>query len=492
MDGFIPDLLAKAAVRLDGECADWKGLRDDIYSAITVKGDVSELYKAFGTHWLKSGKEADRVSEIKNRIQWDYLPLKDQLASVEKTNGLWALADKQRNKLIATVAEKQFKDVFHNLLNKAIFASANDDAGIRESATKTLEYIAASVEPSLFSKEAEDSLVHALIEDFSRETDPLVMSANLRCLRHLITGYIARNNFAQATDLLTKLEACCHPGPTTPPGRLQQLANLKCRLSQRAYIEPMMQSYFELGLNFYKSTALPWLKVLGASAVEVLMEMLSEETDRRRRGQIMESIRSYGNDILPELVKYLESDKWYLVRNTLILIAEMANSSCYSGVVNCLHHHDTRVKKAAARTLWRGFGKQATEPFLSVFHEVEPEIFEEILFGLAQIPAQEAVPVVLDYAVDTNHPDRLRALALNVLVTNPTHESLPILVEFVKRKGRIITTSESPEIRFAAAKAMVALGQDGKEKLLEIVKSEPAGAERDELRKILGISGGSN
>jgi HEAT repeat protein len=217
------------------------------------------------------------------------------------------------------------------------------------------------------------------------------------------------------------------------------------------------------------------------------MEMLSSEKDRRRRSQIMEAIRSYGNAILPKLAASLDSDKWYLVRNTLILVAEMADDSCFEGVVNCLGHSDKRVQRAAVRTLWRGYGNRAAEPFLKIARGSEPEMLEEILFGLAQISTPGAIHMALDYASDVGNPDRLRTLALNVLVANPSSESMPALVEFVRRKGLVISTAEPIAIRIAAAKAMLAVGGEGRKKLMEIVGAEPNGAEKDELAKLLDI-----
>jgi len=484
MDGFIPDILAKAVIRLDSEGAEWSGLKDAVYSAITVKGDVSELYKAFGTHWLKSGKEAARVSDVKDRIQWDYLPLKDQLAYIEKPGGLWRILESQRNRLIAQVLEKQPLEVFHSLLEKIIYAVANGDAPLRENAARALEFITSSFGTISISKEAQKRLVKSLVLNFSREQDARVIASTFRSLLYAVTAFINGNEFPLAAEILTALDRCCASEPPEA-SQARLLTEIKSHLCVRANIEPVIRNYFELGADYLNGIAIPWLKALGHGSVEFLMEMLSEESDRRRRGQIMDTIRSFGNDILPDLVKSLDSDRWYVVRNTLILIAEMADQSCYASVVKCLQHSDSRVKKAAARTLWRGFGKQAVGPFLRIFNEAEPEIFEEILFGLAQIPAPEAIPVALDYAVEANHPDRFRAMALNVLVTNPSRESLPILIEFVKRKGRVITKAEPIEVRLAAAKAMAACGQEGRDKLAEIVDSEPNGADRDELSRIL-------
>jgi hypothetical protein len=484
MDGFIPDILGKAAARLDSGGTDWKGLKETVYAAIVAKGDVSALYKAFGTHWLKSGKDPAPVSEIKNRLQWDYLPINEQLDSIEKPGFLWSLSEIQRNKLISHLLEQQMQDAFHGLLEKIISASGHGDANFRENAARTLEAIASSLDAGAISEADEELLIRSLFENFSREPDLHVLKINLFCLQQVITKSLQRSEFLRSAALLKELEPLCLTGPKDSPKRAL-LSSLREHLSGRENIEPVLQQYFQQDADHYNQDALSWLKALGQQTVDYLMELLADEKDRRRRGQIMDSIRSYGNDIIPDLVKSLASDKWYLVRNTLILIAEMADQACFPGVVNALKHTDQRVRRVAARTLWRGFSSQAAKPFLDVFQDADPETFEEILFGLAQIQAPDAKSVVLGYAMNPTMPERLRAMALNVLVNNPAPESLSVLTEFVKRKGRIITTAEPPEIRIAAAKALMAIGKEGRSRLQEIVKSEPSGSDREELTKIL-------
>lgn len=485
LDAFIPGILSKAAIALDDQGADWNGLKEAIYFAITAKDDADELYKIFETHWLKSGKDAARASEIKNYIQWDYSPLDSQLASVEKPEFMWSMPESQLNRLIARVM-KQTSGAIQNLLEKIVAAGNLENPSLRERAARALEFIALSAGTFAISNEAERTLIQSLAEDFGKEAEPQIAAIKHRCIRRMFDAFMSRNDFSRATWLLRELNSrCAYESSASQKGKA--LAEIKSRLCIRANIEPVIQKCFELGSDYFQGTAQPWLKALGASAVEYLMEMLSEESDRRRRGQIMDAIRSYGGDILPYLVKSLDSDKWYLVRNTLILIAEMADQSCFSGVVKCLKHSDLRVKRTAARTLWRGFGKQAAGPLLNIFEEAEPEVFEEILFGLAQIEAPSAIAVVTEYAVETKNPDNLRVMALNALASNPSRDSLPALIELVKRKGRIITTSGPLEIRVAAAKAMVAIGQEGRYRLHEILRSEPNGAERDELNLIMEL-----
>ncbi|MCL1908950.1 MAG: HEAT repeat domain-containing protein [Holophagaceae bacterium] len=486
MEGFFPDILAKAAAKLDNECIEWKGLKEAVYLAITAKGDVTELYKAFGTLWMKSGKDTSQVAEIKECLQWDYRPIQEQLASIEQPRVLQVLVECQRIKLMKHIVEKMPSDSFHNFIKKMAAASTHGDTDSRQNAVKTLEFFSSSISKTPIKNEQETILIQSLIEIFEKDPEPGVLAICMSAIRNIICMYAERSDQSKALDILIELESRIRQGSPSFSSQTKALSELKASICSKGNIEPVIQQYFQKGSEYFEKTALPWLKALGLPAVEILMEMLSEESDRRRRGQIMDAIRSFGNEVLPKLVQSLDSDKWYLVRNTLILIAEMADSSCFDPVVKCLQHVDTRVKRAAARTLWRGFGKLAAEPFLRAISSAEPEIFEEILFGLGQIPAPDAVPMALDYAVDAENPDRLRVLALNILVSNPSEEAVPILSEIAKRKGLMKTTVEPTIVRVAAAKAMAAAGKQGAEKFMEIFNSEPRGPDRDELSKILG------
>ena len=485
MASFLPNVLAKAAVQLDSDGTEWNGLKDALYEAIAAKGEVTEHYNAYGALWTKNGKSAQQVNEIKDRLQWDYRPLKDQLAAVEKPGLLWSLADVQRLRLIDQIIEKLPPEPLNDLLEKIIAASAHGDPHYRLSATRAMEHIASSISARPIQKPQESLLLQALIDIFGKEPEPAIASISTKALQKMMLAFARRGDHGLAADALAKLESRVTKGSPLHQNQTKLLAELKSGLCSKDFLEPMMLRYSTFGASYFSGTALPLLKTLGIGAVEALMEMLSSEKDRRRRGQIMDAIRSYGNEILPKLTASLNSDKWYLVRNTLILIAEMADDSCFGGVVNCLGHADKRVQKAAVRTLWRGYGNRAAEPFLKIVKGAGSEIFEEILFGLAQISAPGAIPIALNYASGADNPDRLRALALNVLAANPSPESLPALAEFVKRKGLVISTAEPIAIRVAAAKALIAIGGVGRDKLMEIIAAEPNGAEKDELAKLL-------
>jgi hypothetical protein len=61
---------------------------------------------------------------------------------------------------------------------------------------------------------------------------------------------------------------------------------------------------------------------------------------------------------------------------------------------------------------------------------------------------------------------------------------MPVLLECLRRKG-FFGGGESPAVRLAAAKALVALGtEEALAALQRIVDSEPKGEERESLRRL--------
>jgi len=480
MEELIPDILGRAALKLDSEGAAWSALKERICAALVAKGNVSDIYKAFGTLWLKSGGAPAKVTEIKNRIQWNYLPLNERLIQAEKPKGLWFLSDDQRHALIAQVAESQPRFVFRGLLEKVIDASTNGEPDVREKSARTLEYMACDMKTGAIHKDDQALLMRALTTVFGGEQEKSVVAIHQKSLQRVISDHIGRGDFPYATTLLLEAEAHCL-SDNLNSGAPKALADLKSSLCLRANIEPVVLQYFEHGATFFQDTALPMLKALQPHTVDVLVEMLADEDDRHRRGQIMDTIRSLGSDTIPKLLKSLKSNKWFLVRNALVLLDEMADDTCFEGIKDCLRHQDTRVKRAAARTLWRAFGDRAAAPLLEAIKGADQDLAEEMLFGLARIHAPESAPKVIEYAADANRPAWLRVMAINVLAANPSPESLPTLAGFAK-------ATEPMEVRLATAKALLAAGPEGKDRLRKLVESEPVGPVKDELGKVLGDS----
>jgi len=234
------------------------------------------------------------------------------------------------------------------------------------------------------------------------------------------------------------------------------------------------------------SEIIPFLEAGGEAACKVLVQVLGEEPDRKRRGRLIEAIRGLGAPALPALYGGLDSSAWYLVRNTLNLLADLGDADVLPEVERCLAHPDQRVKRAAVRTLWKVCGPAAVPNLLGLIPSADAETQAEILFALGQLRSKAAVPALAAYVQEKQRSESLRVRAAETLGQIGDPEAIPALRELAARKGRIFTSAEAPAIRVAAFRSLLALATAEAQTLaIAIVTAEPRNKDRDLLQQIL-------
>jgi HEAT repeat protein len=110
---------------------------------------------------------------------------------------------------------------------------------------------------------------------------------------------------------------------------------------------------------------------------------------------------------------------------------------------------------------------------------------QEILFALGQLRSESSLPQIVELAQDKRVRDQLRIQALDALGHIASPKATPALLECLRRKG-FFSGGEQPNIRLAAAKALVAIGTpEARAALQKTVEAEPKGEEREALRRLL-------
>jgi HEAT repeat protein len=216
-----------------------------------------------------------------------------------------------------------------------------------------------------------------------------------------------------------------------------------------------------------------------------LVERLGEETDRTRRGRLVEVVRSVGPISLPALIDALTSPAWFLVRNALTLLSDIGNTDCIPAILPLLGHPEPRVRRTAVRALWKLGGPVVEPHLLAHMKETDAETMQEILFALGQLRSESSLPQVTALAQDKRVLERLRIQALETLGHIASPKAMPVLLESMRRKG-FFNAGESPAIRMAAAKALAALGTpEADDALQKAVDAEPQSEERETMRRLL-------
>jgi HEAT repeat protein len=228
------------------------------------------------------------------------------------------------------------------------------------------------------------------------------------------------------------------------------------------------------------------MDAVGLPAARFLVEALGAEPERKRRGRLLDGIRSMGELALPAVYEGLDSPAWYLVRNALNLLSDMGDAGALDAVVRCLSHPDARVNRAAVRALWKLGGPLSMTPLLAAFPQVEPETQSEIMFALVQVRAAQSVSTLAAYAMDRRNLEAMRVKAAETIGQIGDPRSIQALVEIAGRKGRLFTTAEPLAVRLAACRALLALGTPAaSEALFELVAAEPWHRDRTALQQIV-------
>lgn len=93
------------------------------------------------------------------------------------------------------------------------------------------------------------------------------------------------------------------------------------------------------------------LFILGERAVKKILAALTEEKNLIVRKAMVDLVTKIGTPAIPYIVKYLEDERWYVVRNMVTILGGMGTDEVAQHIANTLQNSDPRVKKEAIKAL---------------------------------------------------------------------------------------------------------------------------------------------
>ena len=469
--------------------APWENLKDAIFLTLRYASQQPSMLAALEAELQSLGAGTDileRFRDILQQLEWESLTLEEQLRLALDHGKLWTLTLEQRLIFLRRLLEEGRFDPFITLLEQALDRLGSEDPVFRENAARTLRGIAAWMEVPGLPMEAESLLLQGLVAHFGWEPHLHIHALTTGALELILASLVNRSEPGQALSLLHQLVDLCGFQASESVWRQAALDGLRAGLSApellRKVVELLQTATPETMLN----ELIPFLEAAGDAACKLLVDILGEEPDRKRRGRLIEGIRGLGEPALPALYRGLDSPAWYLVRNTLNLLGDMGDAGALPAVERCLSHPDGRVKRAAVRTLWKVCGPAAVPALLALLPLVDPETQMEVVFALGQVRSVQAVPVLATFAQERRTPQPLRLRACEILGQIGGNGAIAALAELAHRRGRFFSTAEPTEVRLAACRALLALHlPEAVEALRKIVAAEPWNKERALLQQVL-------
>ena len=241
------------------------------------------------------------------------------------------------------------------------------------------------------------------------------------------------------------------------PPHVREAAQKAIRATAEALVRCYRKSFHQMTPAHHAALAAAFA-AMGEHCVESLLLGLAEEEDWEIRKPLLGFIAARQKAAVPALVKRLSDPSWYLVRNILIILGEIADPSTIAAIAACLKHAEPRVRRDAVAALGKIGGSRA----FALLRESldDPEVHEVALRSLATIDRRRTIGTFLEMTerVDLfgRGNQRLKE-AIATLGALGGNESVPALRAILMR-GLWLPPWAGDTVRVAAARALEKIG----------------------------------
>lgn len=208
------------------------------------------------------------------------------------------------------------------------------------------------------------------------------------------------------------------------------------------------------------------IDALGATVGRTFLVSLAEETDKSKRHRLLEVLVSLGPAIVPEAMRLLADERWYVVRNMVLILHRVGDRASVQAVRDCADHPDLRVRLEAIKGLLKLDLETARGLLARAIHDPDPKLAETAIGLAGSYAIAEAVEPLLGIVDQWDFLGKRRSLRLRALralgdLANP--EALPRLERFFKNW---IVPVVSLEERRAAYRALQSYPLEAREDLV--------------------------
>jgi HEAT repeat protein len=476
-----------ASTALLGQGHPWNHLQGPLQDVLRPLPERESMVRALAIHMRQLGYDGNLAEALLRRMDWDAMTLEAKVVRVLEGRKLWDLSLEERLAFLRELLDQDRSEAFQTVLDRVLETLTVEDQNLRLAATQTLAGVAHWIREPGLPKGTESLLTQKLEAHFAVESSAPIHQAATEALSAILGALVLRGDLGAAQACMMELQDLCGIHEEIQEWRQEGLDQLKERLVRSDCVDRIVQLLFDVDKDRLGIEILPFLEWLGPVASDFLMAKLGEETERHRRGRLLEAIRVLGPAAVEAVQEAMGASAWFLVRNALNLLSDIGDAGSLPNVVPLLRHADGRVRRAAVRAMWKLGGPAAEPHLLGILKETDPETKFEVLFALGQVKTASSAPAVLELAEERRVSERLRLKALETLGDIGSPTVIPELAELMKKKKTFFGTSSEPfEIRLGAAKALLGIGTpEARWALQKVIEAESKGNERDLLQRIL-------
>jgi len=280
-------------------------------------------------------------------------------------------------------------------------------------------------------------------------------------------------------EILSKVEAILGSGVTSEH---EKIIN---EIIAMAGSEDKIKKLFAGDRN--PETIQTYLLLLNKNAIPVLLTILRELEDRKMRRFLCNILSIIGKQDIEAFASGIHDDRWYLVRNTLMILGMIKDPAAIKYIEGALHHPELRVKKEAVRALESIGSEQIKGPLMTALNDNDPGVRTGALKVLRRFGDKKLFELMKERILASNLKERPfteKREIFETLAETGKEMAFPILSEFFKKKG-LFKRTETEELRACAAYGLGVLGTEESIALLKKGMGAKEGIVSDVCKKAL-------
>ena len=205
----------------------------------------------------------------------------------------------------------------------------------------------------------------------------------------LAQSIAAFENFADVVTIGAALESSNHRDPE----RHKKCCGIGlARLLPAAAVERIIELYLlQRGDSGWSKVAATLLRFAAPGSIESVFSRLIVDEDARNRLSLVRLVSQLGKGSVDVACRYLEDERWYVVRNMCGVLAEIKDPQLVEHIAPALRHPDARVQKATLKALVKSRDAEAATVLAAALPKLAPEILDEALDELMYLRHEGAI-----------------------------------------------------------------------------------------------------
>ncbi|NJD89978.1 MAG: HEAT repeat domain-containing protein [Geobacter sp.] len=208
---------------------------------------------------------------------------------------------------------------------------------------------------------------------------------------------------------------------------------------------------------------------IGKTLAYPLIQRLCVAESLRMRKFVANALTRAGEAAVPAIVSMLKDERWYVVRNMVTILGEIASISALKPLQQAIWHPETKVRKEVVKSLLKISPQGAESSVIELLGDSDPEVVRQAVYSLGAMRSHLAVKplMAIVLASDTFLKNmHLKKLAIAALGRIGNRQATAVLMDILVTRGWLAPRRWA-ELKVAAA---TALGQMGDETALPLLK----------------------